>query len=217
MSELESSRRRPRGTREQTRRDLVDAAMTIIRRDGIGALTTVRVTAEAGLAQSGFYSHFNNMDECVREASKQIATRIRTSVAEHRKELYAKPLGDPKAAVDFYRAILGLFAHEHQITKVMFQNQGDGSQLGKMMRKTMKSMRDDLFDDLWRVGQAIGLKECHRHRVEILAEMIMGSVVSTATAMLNGKLKDRELLAGELAALTSAAAANLASRCLSET
>lgn len=52
MGEQRSDRRR------QTRDRILDAAAEIVRRHGVGAATTKRIAAEAGLSEGSLYNHF---------------------------------------------------------------------------------------------------------------------------------------------------------------
>src|SRR5688500_5115251 len=82
----ETPTRRQRGSREATRERLVQAAIDLIRQGGVGAVSTVSVTQVAGFAQSSFYMHFANVDECLNAAAEQIGEGLRVFVAAHRRE-----------------------------------------------------------------------------------------------------------------------------------
>ncbi len=209
--------RRPRGSKKKTRHDLLSAAKKIIRTEGVSALTTVRVTSEAGLAQSGFYAHFSTMDECLYAAAGEIAETIRASIAERRQKLYSESLGSQHATVEFYRSLLYMLSQEKDVVEILLHNQGDKSPLGKSMRRVMESIRGEFVNDLWQVAQQLGVCAHDRERVELLAEFILGSVVAAATAMLERRMPDADLAAEELAAMSGAASAGLLQRCLAAT
>ncbi|MEM8707927.1 MAG: TetR/AcrR family transcriptional regulator [Actinomycetota bacterium] len=49
----------------KTRLKLLDAAATVVRRDGISAMTLARVAEEAGVSKGGLLHHFGSKDELV--------------------------------------------------------------------------------------------------------------------------------------------------------
>ncbi|MDE0066762.1 MAG: TetR/AcrR family transcriptional regulator [Acidimicrobiaceae bacterium] len=55
----------PRQKREQTRRRLVDAAVAVVRSQGVQGLTLQSVAAEAGLSKGGLLYHFSSKEELV--------------------------------------------------------------------------------------------------------------------------------------------------------
>jgi AcrR family transcriptional regulator len=70
-------RARPRRSSDDRRRDLVEAAVRVMSRDGVAAATTRAITAEAGMAQSRFHYCFRSKAELLREV---VETMVRTQV-----------------------------------------------------------------------------------------------------------------------------------------
>ncbi len=61
----------PRATRAQAethRREVLDAASALMRRDGVGGVTVPDVMAAAGLTHGGFYRHFRSKEDLVAQA-----------------------------------------------------------------------------------------------------------------------------------------------------
>src|SRR5688572_11714139 len=73
-------RRRRRRDKEQSRRALLRAAFELLAEGR--RVTTVEVTRRAGLAQSSFYAHFNDADECSLAAVRDVVRRIEEHAGE---------------------------------------------------------------------------------------------------------------------------------------
>ena len=79
----EQQERRSVGER---REQLIDAAIAVLAREGIGAATTRRITDEAGLALGAFHYAFRNKDDLLRAVierlSKGVETVLQQSILE---------------------------------------------------------------------------------------------------------------------------------------
>lgn len=60
------SQQQPRRSVGERREQLIDAAIAVLAREGIGAATTRRITDEAGLALGAFHYAFRNKDDLLR-------------------------------------------------------------------------------------------------------------------------------------------------------
>ncbi|GAB3571420.1 hypothetical protein GCM10027445_26780 [Amycolatopsis endophytica] len=91
-----ATRRRRRRTREETESDLLDAAMRILRRDGLLEGITLRdVAAEAGVNHGQIYQYFGSREALLRAA---IARLLRQSMAE-RPAHWAQPFARRRIAM----------------------------------------------------------------------------------------------------------------------
>jgi len=65
---------------DERRRDLVEAALRVMARDGVAAASTRAITAEAGMAQSRFHYCFRSKAELLREVVETMVRNQVTSV-----------------------------------------------------------------------------------------------------------------------------------------
>jgi AcrR family transcriptional regulator len=63
---------------DERRRDLVEAALRVMSRDGVAAASTRAICAEAGMAQSRFHYCFRSKAELLREV---VETMVRTQIS----------------------------------------------------------------------------------------------------------------------------------------
>lgn len=195
--------RRQRGTKEATRTRLIAAAIEVIRKCGVEACTTVRVTEAAGFAQSSFYMHFKNVDDCLRAAAGKVAREVRAFIAEHRRRTH-EAAADPAASRLHLQAVLRLFVEQRSFAELLVRHRHDRSPLGRMFRKMQDGVRADLIADSWWYAQSLGVRRKHYPRVVLHAEFTLAMVMAAGEALLAGRSTDADLVAAELAATVEA-------------
>lgn len=80
--------RKSRAEASRTKENIIDAAATTFRQDGIAATTLIELMAAAGLTRGGFYKHFASKEEVLAQASTHaidgVAATIGTAVRQRR-------------------------------------------------------------------------------------------------------------------------------------
>ena len=203
--------RRPRGTREETREQLLLAAMDLLREGGAAAVTTTSVTQAIGLAQSGFYQHFSSVDECLQVAAERCGERIRQFVAEHLRVAQADKVDPITAHVRHFRAVLELCLHERSLAELLLRRRYDESPVGRAMGGLHDSLRDDLLGNLRDIAQSFHPRAADDPRLLVLVECLLAMTLAAGEIVLDGR-GEVETLAGELAVYTYALCGNLAHR-----
>ena len=184
--------------RAATRERLIEAAIEIIRKRGSDALSTVSVTRAAGIVQSGFYAHFDDVDDCKQAAAEHVAARIRRVVAEHRRAGQQKT-ADLPSVTDHFEMILSLYQEERWFSELFLRYRYDRSPIGLVFRQLMDQMRTDLAADLRAQFEPL-LPPGHNPLLFAAhAELLQGMVIHAGEAMNEGRVADRCLLARELA------------------
>lgn len=204
---------RQRGTKEATRERLLQAAIELIRKRGAEALSTVSVTEAAGFAQSSFYMHFKNVDECLRAAAQRVAGEIRAFIADHRRRTHAAVMAGNATPIAHYSAVLRLFIEQRSFSELLVRHRHDRSPVGKVMRKMIEGVRADLIADSWSLASSLGVHRKHYDRVALTAELIHAQVMAAGEALLEGRFTDVEMLADELSATIEATIQASLARC----
>jgi AcrR family transcriptional regulator len=186
-----------KGSGVPTRQRLLEAAIDIVRQEGPGALTTVRITRQAGIAQPGFYKYFPSVEVCLREAAIQASDRMRDMVASLRRS--TRDRNDPQQLAEHYQAVFDLALRERVFVELGLRCRLDASPLGEAVREVNLRLRRDLFDDLWKHASQAGLSEIHQPRIRRLADMLLGNVEGCVLRVLTEPDLDRAALAHELA------------------
>ncbi|MBI5832895.1 MAG: TetR family transcriptional regulator [Armatimonadetes bacterium] len=194
----DEARPRKRGSREESRHRLVEAAIDQIREHGAAALTTVSVTRAAGMAQSGFYQHFRDLDECKAAAAHEVARELREFLREQHAR--SKSPGDLEELTANHRAILELFTSHGHLPDMVVRCRYDLSPLGDAMRQLLSDVRTVLADNLAEAFGVLGLPDLGPARFAVTAELIVGMVLAAGESLLDGRATDVDLIARELTA-----------------
>ncbi len=189
-----------REKRAATRERLVQATIELLRQDGAAALNTVNITKRAGIAQSGFYQHFTNIDECKRAAAERVAENIRRSVIKRRREINKINSEDAALLAAHLGKILDIFNTERKFAEIFLHNRHDRSPLGAVMRELYGQIHTDLAEDLQTVFfRRQKLSVAQRERLFLQAEIIFAATLTTGEALIENRISQPELAAELLA------------------
>src|SRR5262245_54401598 len=75
-----AQRRSVSRVRERTRLLLLDAALRLFARKGVGATAIHEIAAEAGVANGTFYNYFRTREEVLEAASIRLAERLQAEI-----------------------------------------------------------------------------------------------------------------------------------------
>ncbi len=179
--------RRRRGTRSETREDLVAATLDLLHAGGEPAVSTVSVTHAAGIVQSAFYQHFANVDECLVVAAERVARHIREAVADARRAMYEAGPGTGRDLERFYEGVFVLTARQRPTVELFLRYRTDPRALGGVMHRLATDLRADLARDLAAQARRAGLTAFPADWLEGLAENLMGASLSAIEAQLEGR------------------------------
>ena len=205
VSRLPPSSREPgrRGKQGETRARLIQVTIELVRREGVAALTTSRITRAAGIAQPGFYAHFKNVDDIVRHAVARVVEDIREETKLARIRAFAR-YRDPNADMleafrAAYRETIEVFLSDPTYAELLMRYRRDPSVLGGSMIGVMQGIREEFADEMWRAAQAAGFQEQHRPQVALWSEQTLALYFAGAEALLDGRQTDREAMYDSLA------------------
>ncbi len=120
---MQAARPARRITTELTRKRLIEGAVDILRREGLGAATTGRIAGAAGLKQPTFYVHFEDRDEVFEAAADEIGRRMLEKLQRQHTKFDAKDARRSLAAN--FRSILGAFLSEPELTRIFLRYRAD--------------------------------------------------------------------------------------------
>jgi AcrR family transcriptional regulator len=204
-SELPPSTREPgrRGKQGETRARLIQVAIELMRREGLSALTTSRVTRDAGIAQPGFYAHFKNIDDIVQSAVSQVLEEMRVKVGRVKRAFERHARASDVPSLDATRALyedtLEVFLSDRSFAEIFLRYRRDPSPLGGFMREAAGRIREDLIEDIWRTARASGFKPEHHPLVGLWAEQTFALYLAAAESLLDGRYQDRAMVVDSLA------------------
>lgn len=192
-----------RGKTGETRARLIQAAIELVRAEGLSALTTSRITKAAGIAQPGFYAHFENTDELVRTAVSQVMEEMRVKISGARRRSFdhfssRNELGSFKATRAVFADNLEMFLSDPSFAELLLRYRRDPSLLGGFMRGAMQRVRDDMTEDMWKVAAATGTPKERYPWVAFWAEQLLALFFVAAESLLDGRQTDKNLVLDSL-------------------
>lgn len=199
-----------REQRAATRERLIQATIDLLRAGGVSAVSTVSVTREAGIAQSGFYMHFKNIDEALRVAAERVAEQIGNYVAETRREMHRLDPDDLNLLREHCEKMLELFLKEQNFTEIFLRHRHDKTSLGEVLRELAVQLHFDLVEDLRNViFQQRKIPKDWLEQISLQADIILAAAMTTGEALIEKRVSDiktaANLLAINIMAATNAA------------
>jgi len=145
-----------RQKKERTRQLLIDAAIDIVRQEGIEALTTTRLASAAGITQPAFYVHFKNVEHCRQAAAGQLFERLRELQADAQQLAGSLITGldslDKQEVISAtWEKVLTLALAERRTLETALRYRHDpSSALGRGVREALDRGRSDIARQLGR-------------------------------------------------------------------
>lgn len=180
---------------------MLEAAVELLNREGLESLTTVRVTKEAGIVQSGFYAHFKNPEHLQQELAERAGRDLRESIASWMAALRAGG-DDPTALAACYREVIELFRSEAPLIDLFLRYRRSTSPFGSVLGHLHTQLRADFFQYLReRAGDPERVRP-HLGTIGMHADALVAALLGVAEGVVEGRLADADSAAAELAALT---------------
>lgn len=189
------------GAKAITRRRLIDGALVLARTEGLTALTTGRIAAQAGLAQSSFYVHFSDRASCLREMGDRVGHQILDGVRNAQQVLFAKLAeGDLRAANRaFYCAVFDALLGDPELIEVFLKLRRETtSPAGEGLHILERSARDRVVDDM----KAVGLDRAFGMELGTFLDAVFGVVFGLTEGLLDGRTPDREVAVDMVSRMT---------------
>jgi AcrR family transcriptional regulator len=200
-----AARPRPRRTRAQTRERLLAAALELLHHGGEAAVTSVSVTRATGIAQSAFYRHFANVEECLAAAAERAVDEIRTAVASDRRRMFESGPGTGDDVERSLRAMFAMADRQRPIQQLFLRHRSDPRALNGVMYRFERGLVRDLAEQLTGRAAKAGVREPPAEAVEALADYLVGACLSAIAAFLDGRGPGADQSARLLAAFATGA------------
>ncbi len=101
-----------------------------MREEGPEEVTTARLARASGVVQSGFYTHFKNVDEAIVVAAEHTGRRLRDVIRAWRADVIALGNLSVKQLAEHYAALIRLLLEERHFTELYLQYRRAPSALG---------------------------------------------------------------------------------------
>lgn len=182
---------------EQRRRQIIDATIAVLARNGVAQTSLSRIAAEAGISKSIISYHFNGKDEIFEQLFATISKRIEAALvpeidkANTSWERIAAYIGGQLAYMRTHRAELLAIGH------IALSHIGTGTTPDYIANTSTEE--HDLLRDWLAEGQADG--SFAAFDIDVMAATISGAIESTLSRWAENPHIDLDHYARELIAL----------------
>jgi len=198
---LPASTREPgrRGKRGETRQRILQVTLELLRTEGMTALTTGRIAAVSGIAHTGFFAHFKNVDECLSTALSDVMKEMRAKVLGARASAFSRfqtveDLVNVQATRAGIADSLDVLLSDRAVAELFLRHRRDWTMLDGFLCKAHDQFREDLKGDMWAIANAHGFQEEHRTEVAWWSEQILALFFAAAETLLDERYEDREMV-----------------------
>lgn len=164
--------------KEQTRRRLIDTALQLSAAHGFSALSLREIARVSGIAPTGFYRHFRDLDELGLVLVDEVALALRQLIREARSR-FEEQGGRTRASVEAFMD----YAHQkpHLFRLLLGERLGGSSAFRQALRKEIDTFVAELSDELEQQARAAKVPVAD---VPLAAEAIVAIVFSVGAEVL---------------------------------
>ena len=189
-----------------TRQRLLDAAVDVMRTEGLAAVRTGRLTREVGLVQSAFYGHFGSIDDVVVAAAERVAREVRDPAVDLMTELRTTD-GSAAEVAARYRQLLGTARERWPAVDLLLRHRRDRSGPGAVLAGVDADVRADVHRHLLALDDASGPDTRRTERLRRCAGQVVAIVYESFERLADEPPPDEATLAWEMAVATEAVVA----------
>jgi TetR/AcrR family transcriptional regulator, fatty acid biosynthesis regulator len=172
--------------KERTRQRLLQAIVEILDEEGEAALTTVRITQRAGVAQPTFYVHFTDVESGVAVAAEEMASRILGMLSVQRTPTAEGPPTLRRAL----KVVLDALLEDRRLTRIFLRHRRDlSSPFGQRFAKILGGARDIVVQECRKAGAA---------RPEVVALLVVALYIGTLEGICDGRVASTDAALDDL-------------------
>lgn len=158
--------------KERTRQRLIEAAIEVLDEEGPSALTTVRITQRAGVAQPTFYVHFRDLVSGLEVAAEHVTDTMLAGL----RSVDPTRSGTLREALE--RVLRGML-EDRRLTRIFLRHRRDAnSPFGVRFQRLLAGAREHVVDVAKRSGA---------ERPDVVAGLVVALVIGTLEGVLDGR------------------------------
>ncbi|HEX2679262.1 MAG TPA: helix-turn-helix domain-containing protein [Polyangiales bacterium] len=179
--------RRPRNDRRRARNreNLIKAAIDVAAELGSAALTPAAIARRAGLHKQAFYVHFKDIDECVAEAARRIASESSNAAEERHAELVRRPVRDRAGELREMCTQLEIARANGAVYRVLATERYSEGVVADTVRELIQRSRKLWTSVLLDVAMRGGISASALAEIENLASMLLELSMATVLRLLD--------------------------------
>ncbi|HET6333661.1 MAG TPA: TetR/AcrR family transcriptional regulator [Polyangiales bacterium] len=188
--------------RERNRKQLIDATLELVAREGSGGLTATRIARAAGMDPSGFYAHFKSSKQCEQAAAAEFDGFVGSLLKPY---LDVRALRDREMSGAALEQLLYAWLAEPRWSRLMLRARYEDSAFGDLTRGILEEVRKDVRVLLWDLAVASGAGGRHLDQIAALSEICVGHYMTLLEAVVQNRIPDVKLAAAAVARANVAA------------
>jgi AcrR family transcriptional regulator len=166
--------------KQQTRKALMEAARNLMDSGrGFGSLSLREVTRLAGIVPTGFYRHFQDMDELGMALVAEVGETFRATLSEVRRNEFEMG-GMIEASTRIF--IDAVAANRGQFLFLAREQYGGSQAVRQALGELRKRITEDLSRDLQLMNRMPGLDKL---ALEVLADLVVKAVFATLPELID--------------------------------
>jgi len=185
--------------RERTRERLLQAALELLRLEGMSAVSVMRITKRVGVHHSLFYAHFKTLDECLAALAARVLDAIEPVERSLRRDVLARAMSDRRALGAHFTQSLSRWLEHRPLVELLLAHRLDQTPFGQTLRPALARMRDDIAAELWNIAAKLGVEGKHMLEMRALADLCLNTFLWALEANLDGRASDPDALGTMLA------------------
>lgn len=200
---VEQPRIERKDRRERTRERFIQAALELLRTEGVQGVTVSQVSKRIEVHHTLFYAHFEDVSACLAAAADRVLATLAPVDRDLRRELMRRAVTDRRALARYFEGAFERWMSERACVELLLAHRLDRSALGEALRPALAAMRDDLVTEARDLATQVGivdnnfLPEMRAH-----ADLVLGQWLWALEMLIEGRTQDRVQLAGMLADAT---------------
>jgi len=185
--------------RERTRERFINAALELLRSEGVQGVTVSQVSKRIEVHHTLFYAHFDDVSACLAAAADRVLATLAPVDRELRRELMRRAVTDRRALARYFEGAFERWMNERACVELLLAHRLDRSALGEALRPALAAMRDDLATELWDLAAQVGVAGRFLPEVRAHADLLVGHWLWALEMLIEGRTQDRTMLAEMLA------------------
>jgi AcrR family transcriptional regulator len=191
-----AKRSRARGAREEakekTRNALLDGALKLLSKHSFDSISLREVTRKAGITPTAFYRHFDGMEELGLVLVEASFGTLHDMVREVRADMAAY---EHIIARSVEVVVRHVSEHKSHMRFIARERHGGVRRLRRAIRVELEMFANELAAD---IGRLPGLDVWNRGDRQMLADLMVDTVVTTVGALLDARPEEEKRIAVRL-------------------
>ena len=199
---VEQPRIERKDRRERTRERFIQAALELLRTEGVQGVTVSQVSKRIEVHHTLFYAHFEDVSACLAAAADRVIATLAPVDRDLRRELMRRAVTDRRALARYFEGAFERWMNERACVELLLAHRLDRSALGDALRPALAAMRDDLVTEARDLAAQVGVADKYLPEMRVHADLVLGQWLWALEMLIEGRTEDRAQLAGMLADVT---------------